>query len=354
MPGLPAVFLQEIGHTPDGIGGTADDFLQEGNPAAPVSLVNAVMLRTLPVNEPERLVQITRELDGRPGRVSYPLFEQFRDHIQSISGALAQQSSDETLTLGGEEEQVAVDVVSGSYFAVLGIEAAAGRVLGPADDEQSPLVPAAVISDRYWQRRFGGKLSAIGSTFTVRDRTFTIVGVTPPRYRGARVDTPPDVFLPLQPMMTDVQRTQLGFNWLNLLARLKPGATLEQARAEAEVLYRPMLQAQAAESPGRADRDVPRRAVGARAHHVRHRRERLRRAAGLFAISTARLLPFRSASFFGLCRNCLFLSAATLLRIGRALHFGIGLAGHRTRAIGSLDCAPFAAGLNCHGKRHYH
>ena len=94
----------------------------------------------------------------------------------------------------------------------------------------------------------------IGTSLTVRDRIFTIVGVTPGLYNGARAGSPPDLMLPLLMMLSDLERTQAGFNSLTLLARLNPGATVEQARAEAEALYRPIAQAQADEAPGGAER----------------------------------------------------------------------------------------------------
>jgi len=224
-----------------------------GANAAIFALVNAVMLGSLPVKDPDRLVQITRtRSDGRPAQVSYPIFESFRDHIASISDVFVQMSRTQTIDIGDEE--VRADIVSGSYFTVLGLEADAGRLMVPSDDVLSPAVPAAVISDGYWQRRFGRSPSAIGTTLTIRRRVFTIVGVTPPRFRGAIAGSPPDLFLPLLPMMSDLQRTEAGFNFLTLLARLKPGATIEQALAEANVLYRPILEAQLAEASSRAER----------------------------------------------------------------------------------------------------
>jgi predicted permease len=226
-----------------------------GANAAIFALVNAVMLGSLPVRDPDRLVQITRTRpDGRPAQVSYPIFESFRDHITSISDAFVQMSRTQTIDIGDEE--VHADIVSGRYFALLGLEAAAGRLLVPSDDVVSPAAPVAVISDGYWQRRFGRHPSAIGTTLTIRNRVFTIVGVTRPGFRGAIAGSPPDLFLPLLPMMTDLQRTEAGFNFLTLLARLKPGATVEQALAEANVLYRPILEAQAAEEASRRDREA--------------------------------------------------------------------------------------------------
>jgi len=220
-----------------------------GANAAIFTVINAVMLRALPVKEPHRLVQITRLLDGRPGVVSYPLFEHFRENVKSISSAFAQATADQAIVLDGEDEFVTADLVSGEYSAVLGIEPMAGRLLTPGDDVVSPSLPAAVISDRYWLRRFGRSPSAIGKTFAIRDRIFTIVGVTPPYWQSARPGHAPDLMLPLLPMMSDVQRSEAGFNSLNLLARLRPGATVEQANAEVQVLYSSFLQSQAARAP---------------------------------------------------------------------------------------------------------
>jgi putative ABC transport system permease protein len=222
-----------------------------GANAAIFTLINAVMLRTLPVKEPDRLVRITRLLSsgpqqGRPGSVSYPLFEYFRDNVTSVSGAFAQGTSDQAIVIDGEEEFVTADLVSGGYFTVLGIDPAVGRLFGPGDDLLSPPAPAAVITDRYWQRRFGRSPSAIGKTFTVRDRTFTIVGVTPPSYEGASPGRVPDLVLPLVMMMSDMQRGSTDFNWLHPLARLKRGATVEQANAEVQVLFGAFVQSQAA------------------------------------------------------------------------------------------------------------
>lgn len=158
-----------------------------GANAAIFSLINAVMLRALPVKEPHRLVQINRvSPEGRPQALSYRLFEYFRDNTTSISGAFAQASGEQAIAIDGQEDFVTAELVSGDYYTVLGIEAAAGRLLGPADDVLSPSSPAAVISVRYWQRRFDRSPSAIGKAVTIRGRVFTIVGVTPRSFQSAR------------------------------------------------------------------------------------------------------------------------------------------------------------------------
>src|SRR5215467_7287250 len=110
------------------------------------SLINAVMLRALPINEPERLVMTTRLTEeGKPGVVSYPLFEYFRENLKSIFGAAAELSTNPAIMMDGSEEVVNGEMVSGSHYSALGLEPAAGRLLGPEDDVLSPGSPAAVI-----------------------------------------------------------------------------------------------------------------------------------------------------------------------------------------------------------------
>jgi putative ABC transport system permease protein len=226
-----------------------------GANAAIFSVINAVMLRALPVREPDRLVQINRvSPEGRPMALSYRLFEYFRHNMMSISGAVAQSSSDQAIAIDGEEDFVTTEWVSGDYYTVLGVEPAAGRLLGPADDVLSPSSLAAVISDRYWQRRFDRSPSAIGKAVTIRARVFTVVGVTPSSFQSVRVGYLPDIALPLVPMMSEVQRTEITNNWLSMLGRLNPGATVEQADAEVQVLWSSFLQSQAANAREK-DRD---------------------------------------------------------------------------------------------------
>ena len=178
------------------------------------SLINAVMLRTLPVKEPERLVQVTRLMpDGRPGVLSYRLFEYFRDNVKSISGCFALASGDQSIAIDGEEEFVSAEMVSGADYTTLGVEPAVGRLLTPADDDLAHTSPAAVISDSYWQRRFGRSPSAIGTALTIRDRVFTIVGVIPPSFQSARVGYAPDIAIPLLTLMTEDQRAEVTNNW---------------------------------------------------------------------------------------------------------------------------------------------
>jgi hypothetical protein len=139
------------------------------------SLINEVLLRSLPVREPDRLVLITRLRDeGKPDSVSYLLFHHFRTSLHSISAAAADRASEPTIVIDGSDEVAAADLVSGDYFSMLGVESAGGRLLEAADDVIAPESLAAVISYRYWQRRFGGgpALSASGSPFAIRSSPY--------------------------------------------------------------------------------------------------------------------------------------------------------------------------------------
>jgi predicted permease len=228
-----------------------------GANAAIFSVINAVMLRALPVAEPARLALISRLNDnGRPLWLPFPLYERLRDNLQSASGVLAMATSRETVIIDGDDEQVHTDLVSGSYFDVLGVRPGAGRLLSPADDVLAPESPAAVISDAYWRRRFGRDPGAVGKVIQVRNRPFTIVGVTPPSFQSIRPDRTPNLMLPLQAMLREDQRRAMDMNNYMVLARLKPGATVAQANAEVQTMYAGFLQLQASQ-----DREKDRPAI---------------------------------------------------------------------------------------------
>lgn len=227
------------------------------------SLINAVMLQPLPVPEPGRLVQITRLMsNGKPGMLSYPVFEYFRDRVKSISGGFAAMQSGHAIVLDGVEETLNGEQVSGSYFSVMGLEPAAGRLLDPADQLPSGGPLPAVVSYRYWQRRFALDPRAIGQTLATRSRRFRIVGVMPARFQGVFRGRNLDLAVPLAPMLSEEQKRDASSTSLEFIARLKPGATREEAHAETQVLWETHLQVRAAEETDAKDRQ---RLLGQRA-----------------------------------------------------------------------------------------
>lgn len=222
------------------------------------SLINALMLRSLPVRDAQHLVHITRiDRDNKPLHVSWQLFEYFRDHLRSISSATAERQERFVITIDGADEIVNGALVSGDHYSVLGIEPLAGRLLQPADDTIAPGNVAAVVSHRYWERRFGLNPAVIGKTFTIvgHANAFTIVGVTAPRFHGAVIGSDPDVTLPLTTMLSRDERNDPTLNNLNMLGRLAPGVTRQQANAELGVLWQAWKERIAATLP---DVDRPR------------------------------------------------------------------------------------------------
>jgi len=226
------------------------------------SLIDAVMLRALPVPEPQQLVQITHIYsDGQgPTSFSWPLFQYLRDRSHVFSGMFAQRTSVSRIDIDqhGAAERITAAFVSGNYFSVLRLTPAAGRLLVSEDD--APDAPGvAVISDGYWQRRFARDPSAVGSVFTVNNVPVTIVGVAPAAFFGTLPGTNPDMTLPLAlTRLTSgayaAWRRSDGFNFLSVMARLKPGTSPEQAAADVRAIFLSRAQAQAAQEPNQNER----------------------------------------------------------------------------------------------------
>jgi predicted permease len=204
------------------------------------SLVDAFLLRRLPVKSPEQLVFINRV--SPTGRVEddfpYPTFEQFRDHNQSFSGLFAWDEASAAVTVDSQSAYVPADFVSGSYFDVLGVDAMLGRTF-TSDDDEPGRKPVAVISYSYWQRQFAGNPTAIGKTIYLGGIPFTVIGVTPRWFFGRNVaGRSADVVLP---MFVHPQLALKDHNTFEIMGRLEPGVTLEHARADLDVIYRRAL-----------------------------------------------------------------------------------------------------------------
>jgi predicted permease len=200
------------------------------------TIINAVMLRSLPVEDPSRLVEILR---GEFGGATNPIWEQIRDHQQAFSGTLAYCEHRFDLADGGESQFAQGLWVSGDFFRVLGVVPLKGRVLSVYDDRRG--APAlAVISYGFWQRRFGADPNIVGKIIHLNRLPFEIVGVTPPWFTGLNVDRGFDVAIPIacEPLFHPDkswldQRTTW---WLTILGRLRPGETLAQASASMKLL----------------------------------------------------------------------------------------------------------------------
>jgi predicted permease len=172
--------------------------------------------------------------------VSYPLYRDLRENNGLLSGLYANgTANDPEVVIGSDPlatpEHPEARLVSGNYFSVLEVPAYLGRTLAEDDDQLGAPNPVAVISYRYWDRRFGKDRGVIGSVIRVNGAPITIVGVAPPRFSGDIVGQPTDVWLPitlqprLSPRANSLENRQVS--WLVLMGRLAPGVTLERARA---------------------------------------------------------------------------------------------------------------------------
>ena len=206
-----------------------------GANAAIFSLVEAVLLRMLPVREPHSLV-IVRALNRQGGRDSFSHtdYEWLRDHSRAFSAMSASAVRKMTLDAGDHKERVTAELVSGNYFGLLGVEPAAGGTITVDDDHQGRLI--AVLSHAFWQRSFGGRDDALGRNLRLDGASLTIVGVAPPGFAGEVAGNPPDFWIPLgaQPALSAGGGSTLhtrNVSWLDVMARLRPGVTAAQAQA---------------------------------------------------------------------------------------------------------------------------
>jgi predicted permease len=205
------------------------------------SLIDMVMMKTLPVDDPQQLFFVDNS-GGKSGGSNgppYPCFERLRDHNRFLSAIAAFDERMFKVSIDGVPERVRGQYASGSYFDLLGVRASHGRVLTPADDAEpgrgGPDGAVAVISDGFWTRRFGRDPGVLGKSVQVGTQWVTIVGVTPPGFFGLQVGEPLDITVPIALVEQGLQSKQSW--WLSVIGRLAPGATVEQARADLEALW---------------------------------------------------------------------------------------------------------------------
>ena len=228
------------------------------------SVVDAVLLKTLPVKEPERLVLFewraglpfrysgwrgTTRVPGEPGTQALSLFRHdvFTRMRQAQAATPESPLSDLfafaplcelNAVIGQQAEIINGQAVSGGYYTGLGVQPALGRAITEEDDRPGA-APVVVLSHQFWLERFAANSAVIGQSFKLNQQSFTIIGVTPPGFTGAlQVDYRPAVTVPIasEPLLFR-EKSRLGtadrpgYWWLDLMGRLKPGATREQARA---------------------------------------------------------------------------------------------------------------------------
>jgi predicted permease len=214
-----------------------------GANAALFQLIDAIRLRSLPLHEPQRLVEVriadrrnaTGSFTGRWSQLTNPQWERIRDVREGFAGLLAWGSARFNLEEGGEARYAQGLYVSGEYFSALGVRPLLGRVLSPSDDRRGCASPGAVISHGFWRRELGGEASPLGKTLRLDGRPFEIVGVTPASFFGVEIGWAYDVALPIcaEPLFRGARSVldKRDSWWLASLGRLAPGFTIEQATA---------------------------------------------------------------------------------------------------------------------------
>ncbi|MGI8745681.1 MAG: ABC transporter permease [Bryobacteraceae bacterium] len=211
------------------------------------SLIDSVLLKWLPVRNPQELVVLARNPAKPQTGFNNPDYEYVRDHNQVFAGVVA--SSGGGMPLGmtipnegrGEAQLVAGTLVSGNYFDVLGVGAALGRLLNTDDNKTPGAAPYAALSYAFWQRRLGGNTGVLGKKIVLNGSPFWIVGVAQRGFTGTAAGSSPDLFLPIM-MLQQVDANARQWNtrhywWLNVIGRLKPGVNVAQATGATNVLF---------------------------------------------------------------------------------------------------------------------
>ncbi len=220
------------------------------------SLLDAVMLRSLPVKNPQQLVILGTADDngesdsfGNPVLYSYTFYRQFQkqNSIFSETAAIFSMREDVHGFVGSETATTPMKVqpVSGTYFSTLGVQAQIGRMLTDADDSSQDSHPVAVVSDAWWKRALGKDPAVVGRTLKMGSTVFTIVGVAPSEFFGTAVGEAPDIWVPLS-VMKSVPPFFDGYNGnfnesLYIFGRLKPEVTMAQATANTNVLFQQII-----------------------------------------------------------------------------------------------------------------
>ena len=218
------------------------------------SVVNATLMRPLPVSHPENLVYV---FSGNAGGVfSYPDYAEVRDQNQVVDGLIAWGGITASLNSNDQTDLVSGAIVTGNYFEVLGVHAALGRVITPEDDRTPGAHPVVVISHGLWQRRFGGNQNILNQQLLLNGNSFTVIGVAPAEFGGAQLGVVRDLYVPMM-MQAQMRPPRAGYSgemnpdllkmrrnrWLYSVGRLKPGVKIEQAQSALAAIAKQQEQA---------------------------------------------------------------------------------------------------------------
>ncbi|MGH9751958.1 MAG: ADOP family duplicated permease [Blastocatellia bacterium] len=200
------------------------------------TLLDKVLIRPLPVEQPDQLVTFVEDAGGGPAIFSYPLYAELRDRKDVLSEVIAYEQRPFSMSDGNVTDRVIGQIVSGNYFATLGVRPALGRFFLPEEDRVPNTHPVIVISHGLWRRRFGADPAVIGKTLSLNAYRYTVVGVAPSEFTGTTRGTVNDIYVPIM-MQAQVGPRRNGVldnrnnGWLQLIGRLKPNVSRQQAQA---------------------------------------------------------------------------------------------------------------------------
>src|SRR5579871_285666 len=223
------------------------------------TLIHQLILQSLPVKDPEQLVMLAgrgKHYGGNngPDRLSYPMYQEIRDKNEVFSGLFCTYPNTVSATFQGSTELIGADFVSGTYFPVLGVGAAVGRVFGPSDDVTIGGHPLAVLSYGYWRARFAADPGIVGKEIVVNGRALTIIGVSSPGFDGVEPGRAPQIRIPVM-MKDDLPHSEFPrlkndrFRWVEVFGRLKPGMSMDKAQAGLQPLFHQILNREVTEAP---------------------------------------------------------------------------------------------------------
>ena len=227
-----------------------------GANSAMFSLLDQVVLRLLPVRHPEQLV-IVRETGNHYGNtygantISWPMFEDLRDNNQVFSGMFSRFPANVTLGYGDRAAQIPAELVSGSYFPILGVGAALGRMIAPDDDAVPDSKPVVVLSYSFWRSYFDGDRTIVGRSIALNGHAMTVIGVAQPGFDGVELGAPAKVFVPIMmktemtPRSDGLKDRRRRLSWVTAYGRLKPSVSREQAQLSLQPLLHNILEFEA-------------------------------------------------------------------------------------------------------------
>ncbi len=308
-----------------------------GANAAIFQLIDTVRFRSLPVADPQGLTEV--RADGVSGfgisagvnaAVTYPLWEQIRAHQTAFASMFAWGNAQLLVGRGDEARQARGLWVSGDFFRVLGLTPERGRLLTADDDRRGCGAGAAIVSHAFWETHLGGREAAIGSTLTVQDQPFTVVGVTPARFTGLEVGQSFDIALPVcsAALWGDIlDRRDLW--WLTVMGRLKPDWTIPRADAHLRALSPGLLDATVPSGYG-ADLTAQYRAFRFGVIPAGRGVSRLR---GAYGTSLSLLFGLTGLVLLITCANLATLTLARASARGREIAVRVAIGASRTRVL---------------------